>query len=87
MAKKKGIDKRRWSLAAGIWWGSAMLILGLVATWFGVGTSFVELIGSIYIGFNVGILGSIIGGVLGFVDMFIGVWILIWLYEKLPASK
>ena len=31
MAKKKGIDKRRWSLAAGIWWGGAMLFLGLAA--------------------------------------------------------
>ncbi len=87
MAKKQSIDKRRWSLAAGIWWGGAMLILGLLATWFSIGNSFIDLIGSLYIGFTATYLGAVIGGVLGFIDMFIGVWILLWLYEKLPASK
>ena len=86
MAKKKKkemIDKKWWALAGSLLWGGAILLLGLLATSLGYGLKMVEVLGSVYLGYNATLLGTFIGTVWALVDMFVGIYILIWLYEKI----
>ncbi len=59
-----------------------MLVLGLIATYTGLGTPLVDAIGSAYIGYAKSIEGSIIGGAWGFIDGFILGYISAWLYNR-----
>ena len=68
-------------LAMGILWGVAVLIMGLLATYYSYGTPFVTSVGVLYVGYEPTIAGAIIGGLIGFVDAFIGGVILAWLYN------
>lgn len=56
------------TIAAGVTWGLAMLVTGLLATYFDMGKPFVDLFGSIYKGFTPTLLGSFIGAGWGFLD-------------------
>ena len=69
-------------LTLGIIWGLGMFLTGLLATWCEAwGHKFVEVMGSIYIGFEPTYLGSVIGLAWGFVDAFIGGLIIAWIYN------
>lgn len=70
-------------LTLGIVWGAALLIMGIVATFFNYGDGFVGALGSLYCGYKATILGSLIGGVWGFIDAGICGVIIAWLYNKL----
>ncbi|RME77412.1 hypothetical protein D6774_04560 [Candidatus Woesearchaeota archaeon] len=76
------LDIKAFSLAGGILWGAACVVLGIVATT-GYGASMVSALSSVYIGYSVGIIGALIGGLWAFIDAAIGCAIFAWLYNKL----
>jgi hypothetical protein len=78
-----GLNPAKFGLALGILCGLAMFIAGLAATYAGYGTEIVSLIGSVYIGYDINLVGSIVGGIWGFLDGLIGGFIFAWLYNKL----
>ena len=72
------------ALAGGIVWAVGVLLLGLAALYIdGWGGAIVELLDSIYIGYEATPIGSVIGAVWGFIDGFIGCAAFAWLYNKL----
>ena len=59
-------------LALGVSWGLFVLILGILATFFAVGTPFVTTVGHVYVGYEASLIGSLIGALVAFVNSFIG---------------
>lgn len=59
------------AMGLGVAWSLCLLFSGWVAV-FGWTTKFVELMGSVYIGYEPGIMGGLIGAAWGFVDGAIG---------------
>ena len=76
------LNVKAFALAVGIVWGAAMFLLGILAMLCGWGAKFVEILSSLYIGYNATFLGSIIGAAWGFVDAGIGAAVVAWLYNK-----
>lgn len=60
------------TLGVGITWGLGMLLLGWAAGGLDWGTHMVDVLSSLYIGYDSSFLGGIIGGIWGFVDGAIG---------------
>ena len=56
------------ALTVGIIWGVWMFIATLLNVQTGYGTSFLQVMGSLYPGYSVGIVGSFIGLIWGFID-------------------
>ncbi len=83
----KQLDVKALAIAAGISWASYMLLIGWLAAMFGFGTSFVEMISSMYIGFTPTFLGGIIGAIWGFVDGAIGGAIIAFVYNIVNKNK
>lgn len=73
-------------LALGVFWGVAILIVGLLAHFASYGTAFVTSMGMLYIG-GPSVLGSILAGFIGFVDGFIAGVIIAWLYNLFANCK
>jgi len=72
------------AITAAIIWGGALLIVGSANMMFpGYGLDFLEVIGSIYPGYQpgTGLSSVIIGSLYGFVDAGIGAAIFAWLYN------
>ncbi len=69
------------ALACGLTWGSAVFLLALLAMWWGVGSAFVELLGSVYVGVEASWQGAFLGLLWAFVDGFIGGLIFVLLYN------
>jgi len=67
--------------ALGLLWGISMFIMGLLSLYCSYGTPFVELFGSVYLGYKSTLLGSVIGGAWGLADGFVGGAIFAWLYN------
>jgi len=59
-----------------------MLVLGLIATYTGLGTPLVDAIGSAYVGYAKSLEGSIIGGIWGAIDGFVLGYVSAWLYNR-----
>lgn len=57
-------------LGIGIAWGLCMILVGWTSM-FGWGNEFVQVMSSIYIGYEDSFIGGIIGGIWGFFDGFI----------------
>lgn len=74
-------------LAFGLWWGVAMLLLGIAAALFNLGTALVQLLSSVYIGFAPTPGGIILGAIWGFGDGFIGGLMLAWFIKLLHKKK
>jgi len=74
-------------LAVGIVFAISTLFLGLMATWFNWGTELVNLIGSLYIGYDATFVGSIAGFAWAFIDGFIVGFLVLWVYEKLSDKE
>ena len=74
------LDIRALALAIGLCWGSAMVLVGISSS-FGWGVEFVEVMGSIYVGFEPSFMGAIIGGLWGFADGMIAGFIIAALYN------
>jgi len=77
------LDLKAFGLSLGIVWSFAMLSLGLINLGYHWGSSIVEVMSTLYIGYKPTILGSIIGGIWGFLDAGIGGFVVAWLYNKL----
>lgn len=75
------------ALSLGIVWGVGLLILGLSATVFGYGVTFIDLIGSLYVGYAPTALGALIGGVWGFIDAYVGGLLIGWLYNTFSNTR
>ncbi len=82
----KKFNVMTFAIAAGITWGFAMLILGWISVG-GYGKGIVQTFGSLYIGFEPGLLGGIIGGLLGFIDGAIGGAIFAFIYNLITREK
>ena len=74
------------ALAFGVAWGICMLFAGWVSI-FGWCGKFVEVMGSIYLGFTPTFLGSIVGAIWGFVDGAIGGIIFGCIYNSVVSKK
>lgn len=74
------------ALALGLTWAIAMLFTGWAAA-FGWAAKFVEVMSSIYIGFEPGFVGGLIGAVWGFVDGAIGGAIIAAAYNAVAGRK
>jgi hypothetical protein len=76
------LNIKAFGLAVGLVWSLGMFLLGIMSALFNLGTKWMEMISSAYIGYNATFLGSIIGAVWGFVDAGIAGLIVAWLYNK-----
>jgi hypothetical protein len=70
-------------IAAGIAYGLCIFLLGLMATFSGMGTALVETLGTGYVGYAPTVVGSIIGFIWAFIDALVFVFIAAWLYNYL----
>ncbi len=68
-------------LSLGVIWGVYVLVMGLLAHHFLIGTAFVTAMGALYTGYEPTVMGSIIGGLIGFVDAFIFGVLIAWFYN------
>lgn len=74
------------ALSIGLLWGVGNLIIGFAAM-SGWAVSYVEVVGSAYLGFEPSVVGAFIGFGWAFVDGFIGGAIFAWLYNKFSGAK
>ena len=58
-------------LAMGLMWGGSLFFLTLACMWWGFGNLFIQIVATIYIGFEPTLLGAFIGFLYGFVDVFV----------------
>lgn len=72
-------------MAMGILMAVFMFLFGLLAMW-GYGLSYVELVGSIYIGYAPSFFGAIFGAIWGFVEGFIVGYLFAWLYNTMMGK-
>lgn len=79
------LNTKSFALAAGITWGIGVFLMGLISG-AGVGLGFVNLLGTMYLGYQPGIVGSIIGLIYGIIDGFIGGFIFAYLYNMFEAK-
>ncbi|MDP3559188.1 MAG: bacteriophage holin [Legionellaceae bacterium] len=68
-------------IASGLLWGFSLLFMGLVAHYLFYGVTFVETMGTLYMGYGPTVLGSFLGGLFGFVDGFVRGFILAFIYN------
>lgn len=73
-------------LALGVVWSVYIIFLGLLAGYMDWGVPFVEIMGSLYIGYKPTLLGSLIGGAWAVVDGAIAGVIIAWVYNKLASA-
>lgn len=89
------LDLKALSLALGLLWGGALLVIGGVAAMNGVhdggyyGKDFLLVMASVYPGYDgVPAWGdALIGGAYGFVDGLVGGALLGWLYNRCTSSS
>jgi len=74
------------AVAAGVSWGGCMLLAGWAAA-LGWGVKFVEVMGSVYLGFAPSFLGGILGAVWGFVDGAIGGAVVALVYNLVSGKS
>lgn len=89
MAKKKiiynkinKISIKKLGLAIGLTWALGMFLTSLSSWLFDYGTSWVELINDVYIGYAGSLIGSITGALYGFIDGFILGILIAWIYNN-----
>jgi hypothetical protein len=75
------LNVKAFALAGGTLWAAAAFLLALTALWFDWGTEFVDLIGTIYIGYEATVVGALVGAIWGFVDVGIACVVFAWLYN------
>jgi hypothetical protein len=68
-------------LAFGVVGGLFTFVFGLLAFFFGYGTSYVEFLGNVYLGFAASFFGSIIGFIWGFIYSFVMGYLIAWFYN------
>lgn len=79
--KHTGLHACAFGLAVGVTSAISMFIFGLLGYFFNLGPPLIELLGSLYMGFDASVKGSFLGAFWGFIDGFIGGFIIAWLYN------
>jgi hypothetical protein len=77
------------SITAGALWGAGVLVVGFAhLAWPGYGTTFLELVASIYPGFHPdgGFAAVVIGASYALLDGAIGGAVFAWLYNKVAGT-
>ena len=74
------------AVALGVTWGFFVLCIGWTSI-FGWGTSLVEVMSSVYIGYAPCLVGGIIGALWGFLDGAVGGLIIALVYNALVRKK
>lgn len=80
------LDVKAFALACAILWGLAVLLVTWWIILFEGATGEITLLGHIYRGYNISMMGSLIGLVWGFVDGLICGAIFAWLYNLLVGK-
>ncbi len=81
------LNEKAFALSTGLVWGGGLFGLSLLNLVFpGYGSSIINGLGSVYIGYNPTLLGGVIGFIWGFVDMAICGYIIAWIYNKLEKK-
>lgn len=70
------------AIALGLAWGSALLIIGLLAWQCDLGASWVGVLSGLYMGFAPTCFGCLIGAGLGFIDGFVAGLLIAWFYNR-----
>ena len=84
---KMALDTKAFAIAGGLIWAACMFVMALISNGAsGYGIGFVYAIGSLYVGYQPGIIGAIIGAIYGFIDAGIGCFVFAWLYNKAEAK-
>lgn len=73
-------------VAIGATWALGVGLLGLLAM-FGWGTAFVDLFGSVYIGYAASIPGIIIGFIWALIDGFVAGALVGWIYNRVASAE
>ncbi|MBS1266126.1 MAG: hypothetical protein MAG795_00091 [Candidatus Woesearchaeota archaeon] len=85
MAKKKRktqIDLKAMALSCGIICGAYVFLIGILAS-FGYGIAIVNLLSSLYLGFDATFVGALIGAIYAFIDGAVAALLFGWLYNNL----
>ncbi len=69
------------ALGIGVYWGLAMLVAGWTSM-FGWGMNFVNIMSSIYIGYEPSFIGGVVGGIWGFFDGLIAGAVVAFFYNR-----
>jgi hypothetical protein len=73
--------------ALGITWAIGLLLLGWIGKITGWGKPMIDVIGTMYLGYQATFWGAVIGAVWGFVDLFIGGIVFAAIYNACVCSK
>lgn len=74
-------------IALGLVWAISMFFVGLTAWLYSWGNTFVDMMGSIYVGYKPTMVGSFYGAIFGFIDGFIGGVLIAWFYNLVCGIK
>jgi len=85
MSKIMELNKKALGLSLGLLFAFWFFVAGLFATYTPWGKEFVELVGTIYIGYAPTLTGTLIGTVEIFIDGFIFGWLLAYFYNKFSS--
>ncbi len=77
------INSTKLGLSGGILWGLSLFVMTLAGIYLDYATDFLNLIATLYPGYDISWGGAFIGLLYGFVDGFLCLFILGWLYNKL----
>jgi len=86
MAKKNTLEAKRVALALGILSGLCMLVMTLFAVISGWGSALINMLSSVYIGYDSSLLGALFGSIWGFVDGYVSGYLFVVIYNKLPKN-
>jgi hypothetical protein len=81
------LNIRAFALTCGILWGLGIFFFTLWIILFDGSTGEVTIIGRIYRGYNISIVGSLFGLLWGFFDGLVGGAIFAWLYNLLGGRR
>lgn len=74
-------------VAGGIVWGLGVLILTLVSSATGYASVFLNMIESVYPGYDITGPGAFLGLIYGFIDGFVWLYLVAWLYNLLEGRR
>jgi len=81
------LNIRAFALTCGILWGLGIFFLTLWIILFDGSTGEVTILGRIYRGYNISVVGSLFGLLWGFVDGLIGGAVFAWFYNLLVGRR
>ncbi|UTC24433.1 bacteriophage holin [Candidatus Comchoanobacter bicostacola] len=81
MSDYQKISPLAFGLSFGILWAIGLVIISILALYTGFAMSMVNVFSTLYLGYELTILGVIIGTLWAFVDAFIGGFLVAYLYN------